>query len=380
MTWGASDIVDLFAEQLIENQPNTYWYRGQSKPFETREEIILVRDQNPVVFDALRSIHGPIVRVDEDANIAYAKKRSWDGIELNTLLAWLRATWASNWREWKTEAEQSAINVNMYFADDEGNIGYFHGGHFPLRAEGHDNRFPVTGDGSKDWMGRAPMEAANPHVLNPVDNFLANWNNKPGQGVMNPDFFFYSWSRADRVDYLHGALADQVKVSPDEAWGILSPSSYVDVNAPYLLPLLDRAASDTQNSDIQQANTMLQAWNRQSTDHDGDGYYDQQATGLFRRFVDALIRQTLSDDLGKAFPYFSTSGYPTAATPTGAGTNIPAGLKAIVSAMDGSRSKHYQDQLDMYQQFGRKRMWFYRPDMEAHQTSVTTLNYSRLIP
>ena len=58
----------------------------------------------------------------------------------------------------------------------------------------------MTGDGSMDWLARMPIEQANPHVKNPSSNFVANWNNKPGQGVLNPDFFFYNWSGADRND------------------------------------------------------------------------------------------------------------------------------------------------------------------------------------
>ena len=41
-----------------------------------------------------------------------------------------------------------------------------------------------------DWVSRMPVELANPHIKNPASGFLANWNNKPAQGVMNPDFFF----------------------------------------------------------------------------------------------------------------------------------------------------------------------------------------------
>ena len=70
-------------------------------------------------------------------------------------------------------------------ADVDGDIGYFFGGHYPERVEGHDNRFPVSGDGGMDWVGRLPVDEANPNVLNPRSGFIANWNNKPGQGVIH---------------------------------------------------------------------------------------------------------------------------------------------------------------------------------------------------
>jgi penicillin amidase len=334
-TWGASDIVDLFAEQINPDNPEQYSYNGDYVDFEKRTERIPVKGGVPVEHRIYRSVHGPVVRFDRDSGIAYAKHRAWDGGELDTLLAWLYATWAADWDAWKAEAEKSAINVNMYFADVEGNIGYFHGGQFPRRAAGHDNRFPVSGDGSMDWQGRQSVDIANPHILNPTGGFLANWNNKPGHGVMNPDFFFYSWSSADRIDYLNDTLAGQARFTPDQAWAILDSSSYTDLFAPYFLDAINEALADSADPALRDANALLQDWNLQSRDDDGDGYYDETATPLFRNFVAALIEIVLKDDLGEAYPYFQASGYPTADQPTGAGTNLSTGVKAIVEAIEG---------------------------------------------
>jgi penicillin amidase len=206
-------------------------------------------------------------------------------------------------------------------------------------------------------------------------------------------------------------------------------------------------------------------------DADGDGYYDEPATALFRSFVEVLIQQTLSDDLGEVFPYFVASGYPTKETPTGSGTNLPPGVKAIIEALegsagydlfngesaesvvesamretlgrldgrglpvaprpfstrnflgipqagedelmvapfeqnrgtennmivmqrdaivawevappgqsgfispDGAKAEHYDDQFELYHQFGRKRVWFYADDVQANKKSEITLNY-----
>ena len=44
----------------------------------------------------------------------------------------------------------------------------------------------------------------------------------------------------------------------------------------------------------------------------------------------------LGDDLGDVAPYFNVRGYPTADEPSGAGTNMPAGVKAIVEALEGA--------------------------------------------
>jgi len=478
-TWGASDIVDIYQEQLHPKNPNQYFYEGQYIEFDTRIERVVVRDGDDLSFDVQRSVHGPVIQRDVDSGVAYAKQRAWDGGELDTLLAWLYATWAPDFDEWKKEAAKSAINVNMYFADVDGNIGYFHGGEFPERVNGHDNRFPVTGDGSMDWQGRQTVVSANPHVLNPDSDFLANWNNKPGQGVMNPDFFFYSWSAADRVAYLQQELSAQDKFTADEAWALIEKSSYADVYATYFLPLIDAAVTPDSAALLLEANDLLQAWSRSSRDSDQDGYYDEAATPIFRAFISKLVERVLSDDLGAAFPYFADHGYPTAAKPTGAGTNIPPGVKAIFEALQGrgeydilngesanvivaaslrdavmslvefkgqalselrlplakrpfstrnflgvpqagndelmvlpieqnrgtennmivmqrnnivawevvapgqsafidsagNKDEHYSDQFDMYNEFGRKRVWFYPQDVARHKQSEVYLSY-----
>ena len=469
-TWGASDIVDLYREELHPEDRELYRYRGEYRRFEKRREVIDVRDGDPVEFELRRSVHGPVISVDRDRGFAYAKRRSWDGQELDTLLAWLYATWARDFEAWKAQAERSAINVNMYFADVEGNIGYFHGGWFPHRVAGHDNRFPALGDGSMDWLGRQDVLTANPHVLNPSSGFIANWNNKPGNGVMNPDFFFYSWSSADRVSFLNQALRADGTITPEEAWALLESSSYTDVFAPYFLPMIDDAVSGLDAAALKEANSVLQAWDLQSRDDDADGYYDEQASAIFRAFVRELVKVVLEDDLGDAYAYFSGTGYGSAAAPTAAGTNLSTSVKVVVEylnfggrfdllngvpsrdvivlalekalassagrletaprpfsarnflgvpqasesefrklpieqnrgtennmivlkpgaivgwevappgqsgyvAPDGTTSKHYDDQMDMYHGFGKKRMWFYQADVEANMRSETVLAY-----
>ena len=334
-TWGAGDIVDLYAERLNAENSKQYFYRDEYVDLQHRVELIRVRDGDDITLNVYRSIHGPIIHAEPGAGIVYAKHRAWEGRELETMLAWLHATRAADFAEWIAEAEKSAINVNMYYADVDGNIGYFYGGRYPKRVDGHDNRFPVSGIGSMDWQGRMPVDIANPSVLNPGTGFLANWNNKPGHGVMNPDYFFYSWSVADRVDYLSDKLESSSRFTPDEAWAILEESSYADVHARYFLPLIADAAAQLQHERLIEANRILQAWDQQSKDADADGYYDGAATAIFRTFLAYLVERVLSDDLGSAYPRFAATGYPSPDAPTGAGTNIQTGVKAVVEALYG---------------------------------------------
>jgi len=96
-------------------------------------------------------------------------------------------------------------------------------------------------------------------------------------------------------------------------------------------PALKQFVPESSNAVIK----TLQGWDRQSLDEDADGQYDGAATAIFRTFVEELLQNVLSDDLGDVFGPFGNTGYPTAAKPTGAGTNIQSGMKAVIESLAG---------------------------------------------
>jgi penicillin amidase len=201
-TWGAGDIIDIYQLNLNPENPTQYKYHGAWKGMEKRTEMILVKGRDSVSTDIFWTVYGGVIHMDHENNTALSKRRSWEGFELETLLGWMSTTRAENWEEWINQASRSALNINMYFADKNGNIGYAFTGKYPDRQEGHDNRLPVPGDGSMDWKGFLPFER-NPKVYNPKQGFIINWNNRPAYGdVLNPDMFWYSLSKADRVEVL----------------------------------------------------------------------------------------------------------------------------------------------------------------------------------
>lgn len=331
-TWGAGDIVDLFTLELDTEQPNHYFYKGQSIPFETRDELIKVNGGEDKNITIRRSVHGQVMTYDKDNGVAVSKKRSWDGNELNSMLAWLYQATATNYDEWISYADDHSLNINWYYADRSGNIAYSYTGHYPIRQKTHDNRLPANGDGSMDWLGIQDF-SHNPTSFNPESHFIANWNNKPAHGVLNPDLFWYSWSSADRVDYLNDALAGQDKFTPDEAWDLVQKSSYGDLVAKFLLPMMHEASIDGTDTVLIDLNNWLAQWDKRATDENKDGIYDQPQYLFLHRFSENLIANVLEDDLKDNFVYFKTTGYPTAEKPTGSGMNLSAGLKAVYEAL-----------------------------------------------
>ena len=336
-TWGAGDIIDVYRVQLDPNDPHAYMHNGSKKQMLKRTELIKVKGEEPVSHDVFWTHYGPVLQIDTEENIAFTKKRSWDGRELDTLIGWLNTTKASNWEEFTQEAARSALNVNMYYADSKGNIGYAFTGKYPIRKAGHDNRLPVAGDGTMDWGGFQPFED-NPQVLNPKQGYIVNWNNRPAYGkVLNPDMFWYSWSKADRVKFFIDYAEAKERLSPVGVWGVIEPSSCVDVNARYFVPFIKEAGQKTSDEFIKKAAQIVAHWDLMSRDRNSDGYYDEPATAIFRAFLTAMLKETLADDLGKAFPFFASDGYATPEKPMSSSMNLQVGTKTVVESLLASQ-------------------------------------------
>ena len=333
-TWGAGDIVDMYTLELDAKNPSAYLYKGEFRELESRIETIKIKNGNTLQHEIFRSVHGPVIAYDKENLIAISKKRTWDGREIDSLLAWIYQTTATNYDEWINYADDYSLNVNWYYADRTGNIGYSFNGHYPQRQATHDNRLPANGDGSMDWLGMQDF-SHNPHALNPEANFIANWNNKPADGVLNPDMHWYSWSSADRVDFLQNALTSQKKFTPQQSWDLIKRSSYGDVVAKFLLPLINDAATTKKTAEFKRINQWLQAWDGESGDNNNDGYYDQSQYLFMQTFAKNLIHEVLSDDLEKSFVYFQGTGYPSKGKPTKSGMNISTGLKTTYEALLG---------------------------------------------
>ncbi|MEM9751264.1 MAG: penicillin acylase family protein, partial [Pseudomonadota bacterium] len=273
-TWGAGDNVDLFEERLNPDGSDSYFHKGAYKPLDVREETIGVRGAPDRDATFYRSVHGPIIRMDRGVGRAYAKQRGWAGRELETLAGWMEATKARSHKEWRKAVSKSALNVNWYFAGANGDIGYMFAGAYPKRHPEHDHRLPVSGEGAMDWRGVHPP-SWNPQALNPPEGYFANWNNRPAADFPNPDMWWYSWSRADRVETLQKAIEAAGPLSADDAWALMMDASFVDPNARYFLPpLLEALASEGEASAAsEQARAALTGWDGSFADLDEEGRY-----------------------------------------------------------------------------------------------------------
>lgn len=313
--WGATagfgDTVDIYQERLNPADKHQYWFDGSWRKMERRDETIQVRNGQSVSFPVYSTIHGPVVQFDDAKAIAYSKKRSWAGSEVQSLMAWMKSMRAGDFQEWRKAISGVTLPINNYYADVHGNIGYTFLGLMPKRPTTQDFRLPASGAGDMEWQGYLPFEA-NPWVLNPKQGYIANWNNKPQPNYNSSDTIY--WSSVDHVREIQTRLEQKEKFTTEDAWNLNHDIMYVDDNARYFLPLIEKASSEWKTgSDASRAVQILRDWDHKTVDandlaHTSTGYT------LFHEILKNLVGEIAwaappsAGDFGSGTvsPYFPT--------------------------------------------------------------------------
>ncbi len=311
IAWGSTaalgDLIDIYEEQLNPSDHFQYKFSGQWVKMGKRTDTILVKGEVPATVDIYRTVHGFVVQFDEANHRAFAKKRSWEGFEVQSLVAGIESTKAENYQQWMRQAAKYAITINWYYADRKGNIAFAHTGMFPIRKPGHDGRLPVSGTGEMEWLGIQPF-SQNPQVYNPEQGFIANWNNKPADYWDGPDLWFWNWGSADRVQVIIDSMNQKEKFTPADIWDLNKKFSFFDQNVGYFLPFLKASVKDVPYSREAQAVALLEKWNARRVDNDADGKYDNSAQSIMDKWIGVMLKKTFEDDLGPYFKWYAGAG------------------------------------------------------------------------
>jgi penicillin amidase len=118
------------------------------------------------------------VAIDLDTNTAITMHTPFFKNEIAGEQGWQLFQEATDIDEFEAAVKLVVPNHNFYWADTEGNIGFWHAGRFPVKPGGTDRRLPMAGDGTEEW-DRVTTAEEIPKCINPDQGWLANWNNKP---------------------------------------------------------------------------------------------------------------------------------------------------------------------------------------------------------
>jgi acyl-homoserine-lactone acylase len=184
------DVADLY-EEKIKKLGNNYFYQydGQWKQVRTKSlQISYLKNgvRAPYTFMAFYTGHGPVMA---------SRNNIWISLkENNRTLSALVESWvitkSKSFAEFKNGLDMlSNTTNNTMYADDQGNIAYWHGNFVPKRKPGYDYSLPVDGTTSQtNWQGIHSIDEI-VHIYNPPSGWIENCNSTPftAAGSSSPD-------------------------------------------------------------------------------------------------------------------------------------------------------------------------------------------------
>ncbi len=179
MTLAFTDAEDLFIEKLDPDNPHRYRFKNEWREAEVRTEMIKVKGRaEPHQEKVVITHHGPII---SDV-VGFSGQR----VVINSMAlrpgpsldGWRLLNRADNWDDFVTAMKRiENTQLNVSYADVEGNIGHWVTGKVPVRSGG-DGSIPVPGwAGEYEWEGVVPFEEM-PHSLNPETGYIVSCNHR----------------------------------------------------------------------------------------------------------------------------------------------------------------------------------------------------------
>ena len=302
IAWGftntGADVQDLFLERIDPEDPSGYLTPTGTAGFETRDEIIRVKDAPAVTLTVRATRHGPVISdlvpdaarlFDDGVVVALA----WTALDDDDLVAQalLGINQARDWAEFtRSLRDVSAPMQNVLYADTSGHIAFIAPGRVPIRKRG-DGRWPVPGwSGDHDWIGWVPFEAL-PRALDPREGVLFNANNR----VVADDYPYLltaDWEAPYRARRL-AQLLERDGFRPEDFATIQKDE--LSLLADDLLPIMLRAKPG--GAEAAAARSRLAAWDRVMRPEAAEPL-------MFAAWYRELSRLIYADELGDMFGSF----------------------------------------------------------------------------
>lgn len=301
VAWGLTsthgDSSDLYIERLHPTDPAQYQTPDGYARFDTRAETIRVKGAEDISITVRSTRHGPVLSdalaTAELAADRYVLAVRWGALtqpdhSLRALRAMNRAQSSAQLRA--AAAEWTLAQVNIVYAEVDGDIGLQMAGRAPRRSVAHDLRgvVPAPGwDARYDWLGMlAPAEL--PAQRAPASGWVINANNDAAP-PRYPHYVGHSFAptfRARRIESLLAArdahdLGSMQRIQTDER----------SLAALEFIALLKDTQPQTEAGRL--ALARLVAWNVTM-----DGTAPEPL--LLHAWLRALRQRIFGDDLGEA--------------------------------------------------------------------------------
>ncbi len=175
-----ADVIDEYQESIEKKGAALFYKYGEVlKPLLSEKVTIHYKNGNSMAkrdFTIYRTHHGPIVA---------KRNEKWIGAKLmqeplKALTQSYQRTKSGGFDDFKnTMMLRTNSSNNTVFADDKGNIAYWHGDYVPKRNPNFDWSIPLDGsDPNTDWQELHSLDEI-VHVYNPANGWIQNCNSTP---------------------------------------------------------------------------------------------------------------------------------------------------------------------------------------------------------
>lgn len=271
-----SDVADTYAEKIIQKENAFFYaYDGKSRPVIQKKITLKYLSNNSLISKTINTYythHGPVMANRNGSWISVkANNRSIRGI----IQSWER-TKAKGLADFKKSMELLAnTSNNTVYADDKGNISYWHGNYMPERDPKLNWLHPVDGSTSKtEWKGihRLPELI---QVHNPATGWIQNCNSTPFtvSGSSSPKKENFPVYMAPNGENFRGITAAKILGNTNQytidkviASGYDTYLSAFDILLPALLKAYENKKTDLFYQPLEKVVSLLADWDLRSSE------------------------------------------------------------------------------------------------------------------
>jgi acyl-homoserine lactone acylase PvdQ len=308
LTSAAADIIDTYAETPCGGSRIRYRYKGKCRAMETVDAGTISKGGKRVHVTFRRTVHGPVIGYAKvrstDRVVALSTRRSSYGRETVDQLFFQQMTFGRvhSARDFIRAADKTPQTFNSFYASSN-EAAFVTSGRLPLRPQGVNPDLPVNGDGSYEWTSYLSA-IDHPHVTNPSNGYIVNWNNKPAKGFPASDSRWNEQS-LQRDLLLKDELARRPKQTLATVLAAANAAATQDVRIVELWPTLRRMLDrgHPPGARARALRDALQRWHDAGgsrRDGDRDGKIDSPGAEILDVAWKGLTDAGLCDRLGTA--------------------------------------------------------------------------------
>jgi acyl-homoserine-lactone acylase len=174
------DVADMYAEKIVDQKGKLFYeYDGKLLPVKEKNIVLKYLNKGEMASKTIKTyftIHGPIMAKRDGKWISLkSKNRNMESL----VQSWVR-TKSKSFEDYQKAMDLKAnTSNNTVYADNKGNIAYWHGNFIPMRDKSLNWAKVVDGTTSKtQWKGLHPVSET-VHLYNPSNGWLQNCNSTP---------------------------------------------------------------------------------------------------------------------------------------------------------------------------------------------------------